>query len=92
MLIKSDHSGLGSTLNFSVTVTLACAANTEAEVLVACGTPERGLPPFVGHVSICCGLVFLQILVVLSPKNHTEGTAGGTQGTFGMVLSHTLHM
>ena len=45
---------LGSTpkLNFSVIVTPACAADTETEVLVACGTPERGFPLLVGHVSI----------------------------------------
>ena len=64
---SSDHSGLGSTpkLNFSVIVTPACAVDTETEVLVAWGTPERGLLPLVGHVSACGGRVFLQVLVVL---------------------------
>ena len=64
---SNDHSGLGSMpkLNFSVIVTPACAADMETEVLVACGTPERGLPPLVGHVSVCGGQVFLQVLVVL---------------------------
>ena len=33
---SSDHSGL----NFSVIVTPACSADTETEILVACGTPE----------------------------------------------------
>ena len=80
-----DHSGLGSTpkLNFSVIVTPACAADTETEVLVAWTTPEGGFPPLVGHVSICSGRVFLQILV--------EVVASGGQGTFGVALSHTLY-
>ena len=63
----------------------------EVEVLVACGTPEHGLPPLVGHVFVHCGRVFLQILVVLRTTNHTEVIAGGSQGTFGVVLSQTLH-
>ena len=62
----------------------------EKEVLVACGTPERGLPPLVGHISICGGRVFLQVLVVLGATNHTEVVAGGCRGTFGVVLSHAL--
>ena len=91
---SSDHSGLGSTpkLNFSVIVTPACAADTETEVLVACGAPERGLPPLVGHVSVGGGRVFLQVLVVLGTTNHTEVVAGGSRGTFGVVLSHALQM
>ena len=66
---SSDHSGLGSTpkLNFSVKVTPACAADTETEVLVACG-----LPPLVGHVSVGGGRVFLQVLVVLGATDHAE--------------------
>ena len=86
---SSDHSGLGSTpkLNFSVKVTPACAANTETEVLVACGTPESGLPP---HVSVGGGWVFLQVLVVLGATDHAEVVAGGGRGTFGVVLSHAL--
>ena len=69
--------GLVSTpkLNFSVIVTPACAADTETEVLVACGAPEPG-----------GGQVFLQILVVLGATNHTEVVAGGGWGT----LSHAL--
>ena len=78
-------------LNFSVTVTPACAADMEAEVLVACGTPERGFSPLVRHVSIRGGQVFLQILVVLDATNHAEVIAYGHWGTFGVVLSHTLH-
>ena len=89
---SSDHSGLGSTpkLNFSVKVTPACAADTETEVLVACGTPECGLPPLVGHVSVGIGRVCLQVLVVLGATNHAEVVAGGSRGTFGVVLSHSL--
>ena len=80
----SDHSGLASTkLNFSVIVTPACAADTETEVLVAPGAPERGLPPLVGHVSVGGGWVFLQVLVVLGATNHAEVVAGGGRGTFG---------
>ena len=64
---SSDHSGLGSTpkLNFNVKVTPACAADTQTEVLVVRGAPERGLPALVGHVSVGGGRVFLQVLVVL---------------------------
>ena len=89
---SSDHSGLGSMpkLNFSVIVTPACAADTETEVLVARGAPERGLPPLVGQVSVGCGRVFLQVLVVLGATDHAEVVASGNQGTFGVVLSHTL--
>ena len=91
---SSDHSGHGSTpkLNFIVRVTPACAADTETEVLVACGTPERGLPPLVGHVSIGGGRVFLQVLVVLGATDHAEVVAGGSRGKFGVVLSHALQM
>ena len=91
---SNDHSGLGSMpkLNFSVIVTPACAGDTEKEVLVACGTTERGFPPLVGHASVCGVRVFLQILVVLGTTNHTEVVAGGSQGAFGVVLSHTLQM
>ena len=89
---SSDQSGLGSTpkLNFSVKVSPACAANTETEVLVACGIPERGLPPLVGHVSVGGGRVFLQVLVALGTTDHTEVVASGTRGSFGVVLSHAL--
>ena len=89
---SSDHSGLGSTpkLNFSVIVTPACAADTEREVLVACGTPERGLPPLVGHVFVGGGRVFLQVFVVLGATDHAEVVVGGGWGTFGVVLSHAL--
>ena len=88
---SSDHSRLGSTpkLNFSVIVTAACAADTETEVLVACGTTERGLLPLVGHVSVGGGQVFLQVLV-LAATNHAEVVAGGGRGAFGVVLSHAL--
>ena len=48
-----------------MTVTPACAADIETEVLVAFGTPKCGFPPLVGHVSVCGGLVFLKILIVL---------------------------
>ena len=77
-------------LNFSVIVTPACAADMETEVIVARGAPERGLPPLVGHVSVGCGRVFLQVLVVLGATDHAEVVAGGGRGTFGVVLSHTL--
>ena len=89
---SSDHSGLGSTpkLNVSVKVTPACAADTETEVLVAHGTPERGLPPLVGHVSLGGGRVFLQVLVVPGATDHAEVVAGGGRGTLGVVLSHAL--
>ena len=89
---SSDQSGLGSTpkLTFSVIVTPACAANMETEVLVACGTPERGLPLLVGHVSVGSVQVFLQVLVVLGTTNHAEDVAGGGWGKFGVVLSHAL--
>ena len=85
---------LGSTqrpkLNYIVIVTPACAADTEAEVLVACGTPECDFPLLVGNDSICGGPVFLLILVVLGTKNDTELVAGGGQGTFRVVLSHIM--
>ena len=90
---SSDQSWLGSTpkLTFSVIVTSACAANMETEVLVACGTPERGLPPLVGHVfSVGSIQVFLQVLVVLGTTNHAEDVAGGGWGTFWVVLSNAL--
>ena len=89
---SSDHSGLGSTpkLNFSVMVTPACAADTQTEVLVACGAPERGLPALVGHVSVGGGRMFLQVLVVLGATDHAEVVASGGRGTFGVVLSHAL--
>ena len=61
------------------------AADTEAEVLVACGTPERGFPLMVGHVSVCCGQVFLQ---KLGATNHTEFVSGGGRGMFRVILSH----
>ena len=71
------HSTLGTTLklNFSVTVipvtvTPACAADIEAEVLVACGTPECGLPLLVGHISLPCVRVLLQVLVVGGTVAH----------------------
>ena len=83
---SSDHSGLGSTpkLNFSVKVTPACAADTQTEVLVARGAPERGLPALVGHVSVGGGRVFLQVLVVLGATDHAEVVACGGRGTFGV--------
>ena len=89
---SSDHSGLVSTpkLNFSVIVTPACAADTETEILVSCGTPECCFPLFVRHVSECFGHVFLRVLVVLGATNHTEVVAGGGRETFEVVLSHTL--
>ena len=76
---SSDHSGLGSTP--------ACAVDTQTEVLVARGAPERGLPALVGHVSIGGGRVFLQ---VLGATDHAEVVACGGRGTFGVVLSHAL--
>ena len=63
---------------------------TRRQRYLACGTPERGFPPLVGHVSVCHGRVFLQILVVLGATNDAEVVAGRGRGTFGMVLSHTL--
>ena len=88
--VRSDHSELGSTpkLNISVIVT---PSDMEAEVLVACGTPERGIPPHMGHVSIFCGWVFLQLLVVLGATNNKEVVEGGCWGTIGVVLSPALH-
>ena len=77
----------GSELNFSVKVTPACAADTQTEVLVARGAPERGLPALVGHVSVGGGRVFLQVLVVLGATDHAEVVACGGRGTFGVVLS-----
>ena len=71
-------------------IVTACAADKETEVLVACGAPEHGLPPLVGHVSVGGGRVFLQVLVVLGTTNHAEVVAGGGRGTFGVVLSHAL--
>ena len=61
-----------------------------AEVLVARGAPERGLPALVGHVSVGGGRVFLQVLVVLGATDHAEVVACGGRGTFGVVLSHAL--
>ena len=88
--LSSDHSGLGSMtkLIFSVIVTPACAADTETQVLLACGTPEHGFPLFVRHVSVCGGQVFLQILVVLAATNHAEVVAGGSQGMFRGGVPH----
>ena len=43
-----------------------------------------------GHVSVCGGRVFLQVLVVLGAKDHAEVVASGGWETFGVVLSHTL--
>ena len=71
-------------------VTPACASDTQTEVLVACGAPERGLPALVGHVSVGGGRVFLQVLVVLGAIDHAEVVACGGRGTFGVVLSHAL--
>ena len=83
---SSDHYGLGSMLklNFSGIVTPACAADTETEVLVSYGTPELGFAPHVGHLSVCGGSMFLQILVVLGSTNHAEVVASGGRGTFGV--------
>ena len=85
---SSDHSGLGSTpkLNFSVIVTPACAADTQTEVLVARGAPERGLPALVGHVSVGGGRVFLQVLVVLGTTDHAEVVACGARERSGGVV------
>ena len=44
---------------------------------MACGAPERGLPPLVGHVSVGSGQVFLQVLVVLGATSHAEVVEGG---------------
>ena len=52
----------------------------ETEVLVACGAPERGLPPLVGQVSIGGGRVFLQVFVLPGAKNHAEVVAGWRPG------------
>ena len=73
-------------------VTPACAADTETEVLVARGAPERGLHLLVGQVSVGGGQVFLHVLVVLGTTNHAEVVAGGGRGTFRVVLSHVLQM
>ena len=72
--------GLGSRpkLNFSVIVTPACAVDMEAEVLVACGTLERGFPTLVGHVSVYCGRGF-QILVVIGATNHAKVVAAAAR-------------
>ena len=43
----------------------------------------------VGHVSICGGRVFLQVLVVLGATNHADVVAGGGQGTFGVFAMQT---
>ena len=90
--LSSDHSDPSSMpkLNFSVKVTPACAADTETEILVACGAPELGFSLLVAHVSIRTGRVFLQVLVVLGTTNHTEVVASGGRGLFGLVLSNTL--
>ena len=50
----------------------ACAADMEAEVVVACGTPECCLPSLVGNISVHSGLVRLQILVVLGSTDHAK--------------------
>ena len=61
----------------------------ETKVLVACGTPERGFPQLVGHVSLCRGRVFLQVLVVLGATNHAEAvTGGGWERLGGVVVPH----
>ena len=88
--LSSHHSGLGSApkLNYSVIVTPSCAADTETEVIMACGTPECGFPLLVGHVSILCDLVFLQILAVLGATSHAKAVAGHGQETSWVVLSH----
>ena len=57
---------------------------------MARGAPERGLPPLVGHVSVGGGRVFIQVLVILDATNHAEVVAGGSRGTFRVVLSHAL--
>ena len=59
----------------------------ETELLVACGTPERGLPLLVGHVSICGGRGGT---CSHGAANHTEVVASHGQGTFGVVLSQAL--
>ena len=61
-------------------VTPACAADTETEVLVAHGAPERGLLPLVGHVSIGGGRVFLQVLVVQTRQRLLPVAAGKCSG------------
>ena len=86
--VRNDHARCGSTpkLNFSAIVTPACAADTEAEVIAACGTPETFI---VGHISLCCGQVLLQILVVLGSTHHVEVIAVGSWRTFG-ARNHAL--
>ena len=79
---SSDHSGLGSLpkLNLSVTVTPACAADT------ACVTPECVFPPLVGHVSVHCGRVFLQLLVLGATNHHAyEGSLTAGLGLVAVV-------
>ena len=91
---SSDHSGLGSTpkLNFAMIFNPACAADTETEVLVACGTPERGFPPLVEHVSILGGWVFLQILVVLGCNKPHRGYCQWWLGNIqGGVVPHPAY-
>ena len=46
---------------------------------MACETPEHSFSPIVGHVSLCRGWVFLQILVA---TNYAEVVAGGMFGWF----------
>ena len=71
-------------------VVQSLSSETETEVLVARGAPERGLPQLVGHVSVGGGRVFLQVLVVLCANNQAEVVVGGGRGMFGVVLSHSL--
>ena len=59
---------------------------------MARGAPERGLPPLVGQVSVGGGRVFLQVLVVIGTKNHTEVVTVGGRGKFGVVLFHALQI
>ena len=40
----------------------------------------------VGHVSVCCDWVLLEILIVLDATNHTKFVALGSQGTIWVVL------
>ena len=58
----------------------------EEEVLVACGTPEHGLPPLVVHVSIRCCLGVSSDTCCTGATNHAEVVAGGGQGMFRVVL------
>ena len=68
-----------------------CAADMESEVLVVCRTAECGIPLLVGHVFVCCGWVFIQILVVLGATNPAEVVASGSWGTFGWCCPHAAY-